>query len=196
MINEIEEHIKSNASNLNLEDLWNEYITASYLHNHAPIDETNLSEFDTRMLMFILRRLEKTIQKLDDKNYVIVKIKETPLSNQKKSKILLYPGIKLLIESRNRSIGKFSKFKGGFVKDSLFFISKYLLYAIIIFIVYGYTQNFNFEQEYKKYAPTVKKSFEKNRVIVEKEFNKKYKDLTSLSKEMSEKYKRDVQNSK
>ncbi len=195
MIKEIETHIKDHASEINLEDLWNEYITASFLHSHSSINEKNLSEFDDRMLMFILRRLEKTIKKLDDKNYVIIKIKDTPLSNNKKTKILLYPGIALLIESRNKSIANFSKLKGGFFKDSLFFLSKYFIYAAVALLAYGYFQNFDFEKEYDKYAPTITKEFTKHSAVVEKELTEKYNAAESLSKEMAEKYKRDVSNS-
>ncbi len=196
MINEIEKHIKENARELNLEDLWNEYIIASFMHNHTAIDEKKLSEFDNRMLMFILKRLEKTIQKLNDKNYVIIEIIDTPLSHNKSTKILLYPGITQLIESRNKSIKNFSKLKGGFIKDSLFFITKYIFYTLVILAAYGYVQNFDFQKEFDKYAPIVNKTISENRIVVEKELKEKYSEVKSLTQEMTEKYKRDVQNSK
>jgi len=192
MIVEIEQHIKKNSKDLTIDELWNEYVIASFLNNPSKIDAKKLSEFDDRVLRFIEKRVEKAIIKIDEKKFLLVNLTQTPLSKIGKKKILLYPKISVLVESRNESIKNFSKFNGSFFKDFLFFIGKYTLYITLGLTVYGYNEGYDFEKEYNKYSPIVNEQFQKNKTIVEKELRKKYNEADTLKDEMLDSYNKNV----
>ncbi len=192
MIVEIEQHIKKNSKDLTIDELWNEYVIASFLNNPSKIEAKKLSEFDDRVLRFIEKKVEKAIIKIDEKKFLLVNLTQTPLSKIGKKKILLYPKISVLVESRNESIKNFSKFNGSFFKDFLFFIGKYTLYITLGLTVYGYNEGYDFEKEYNKYSPIVNEQFQKNKTIVEKELRKKYNEADTLKDEMVDSYNKNV----